>query len=79
MNQNLRQCFNSLTVVGTLKSKEVKFGTTANGDSTISLDLVVVSNDVDKVHENKIRLCQRSSMEGVDCKIKIARTVEMLG
>ena len=49
MNQNLRQCFNSLTVVGTLKSKEVKFGTTANGDSTISLDLVVVSNDVDKM------------------------------
>lgn len=58
---NLRQCFNSLTVVGTLKSKEVRFGTTSNGDSTISIDLVVVSNDADKVHENKIKLWAKNT------------------
>lgn len=72
MNQNLRQCFNSLTVVGTLKSKEVKFGTTANGDSTISLDLIVVSNDVDKVHENRIRLWAKNTSKLYNSYVTVA-------
>lgn len=72
MNQNLRQCFNSLTVVGTLKSKEVKFGTTANGDSTISLDLIVASNDVDKVHENRIRLWAKNTSKLYNSYVTVA-------
>ena len=69
---NLRQCFNSMTVVGTLKSKEVKFGTTTNGDSTISLDLTVVSMDGGKIHENKIRLWAKNTSKLYNSYVTVA-------
>ncbi|HAU85147.1 MAG TPA: hypothetical protein DCW90_06490 [Lachnospiraceae bacterium] len=57
----MRQSTNQLTVIGKLKRKEVKFGTTTNGDNTITVDLVVTSEFENKVHENKIRLWSKES------------------
>lgn len=79
---NLRQCFNALTVVGTLKSKDVKFGTTSNGDSTISIDLIVVSNDADKVHENRVKLWAKNTSKLYNSYVTIAndyKTIERNG
>ena len=72
MNTNLRQCFNSLTVVGTLKSKKVTYGTTSNGDNTISLELTVASNDVDKVHENRIKLWAKNTSKLYNSYVTVA-------
>lgn len=59
--ENLRQCQNSMTAVGTLKSKDVKYGSTKNGDPYIAVDLKVVSNFGDKIHENKIQLWAKNT------------------
>ena len=69
---NLRQCYNALTVVGTLKSKEVKYGTTDNGDSTISLELTIVSNESDKIHENKIRFWAKNTSKLYNSYVTVA-------
>lgn len=60
MENNLRQCYNSLSVVGTLKSKEVTYKN-INGEPTISVELVIASKDGDKVHENKVRLWAKNT------------------
>lgn len=79
---NLRQCFNALTVIGTLKSKNVTFGTTANGESTISIDLIVVSNDADKVHENRVKLWAKNTSKLYNSYVTVAneyKTIQQNG
>lgn len=68
---NLRQCFNALTVVGTVKSKEVKYGN-LNGDTTISVDLLIASKEDDKIHENKIRLWAKSTSKLYNSYVTVA-------
>lgn len=68
----LRQCYNVLTVIGTLKSKEVKYGTTSNGDQTISIELLVVSNYEDKVNEVKVRLWAKNTSKLYNSYVTIA-------
>ena len=57
----LRECKNDLTAVGTLKSKEVTYGTTGNGDQTISVDLTLASIDDGIVNEHKMTLWAKNT------------------
>lgn len=68
---DLRQCFNALTVVGTLKSKEVNYGV-SNGNQSISLTLVVASNDGERVHENRIRLWAKNTSKLYSSYVTVA-------
>lgn len=68
----LRQCYNALTVVGTLKSKEVKYGTTANGDQTISIELLVVSNDEERINESRVKLWAKNTSKLYNSYVTIA-------
>ena len=61
MINELRQCRNQLTIVGTLKSKKVQEGVNSSGVKSISIDLTIQSEENDKIHANTVRLF---SMEG---------------
>lgn len=52
----MRESKNQLTIIGTVKSKEVKEGYTMAGAATISVNLTIVSKVDGKIHENKVRL-----------------------
>lgn len=55
-NEALRQLQNTVEVIGTLKSKDLKERVSKNGNKYISGDLVVVSKFDNKVQEHKIRV-----------------------
>lgn len=61
MEEILRQSRNNLKVVGTLKSIKINEKTSKNGEPFISLDVVVVSKNEDKIRENKISFWTRRS------------------
>lgn len=57
----LRQGFNSVTLVGTLKDKVVKEGVNDMGEKTLSLMLEVEHKENDRVHNNKVNLWAKES------------------
>lgn len=57
----MRECKNQMTIVGTLKSKKVETGVSKGGHPFISMELVVVSKDGDKVHENRVSFWAKES------------------
>lgn len=57
----MRECKNQMTIVGTLKSKKVETGTSKGGHPYISMELVVVSKDGDKIHENRVSFWAKES------------------
>lgn len=59
--ETLRQSKNNTTIIGTLKSKDYKYGTTKAGDAFIAVTLVVVSKVVDKITEHKVELWTKES------------------
>lgn len=79
---NLRQCFNNMTAVGTLKSKEVKYSTTSNGEPTISLNLILVSKNEDKINETRINLWAKNTSKLYNSYVTVAneyKTIEKDG
>ena len=56
----MRQAQNNLQLVGTLKTKEVKYGLT-NGEPNISLSLTISSEVDGKIHENRVRFWAKES------------------
>ena len=52
----MREAKNQLTIIGTLKSKEVINGVTAAGAETITVNLTIISETDGKIHENKVKL-----------------------
>lgn len=57
----MREAQNKLTIVGTLKDKKVKYGTTKAGDAYISVDLTVQSEEQGKINVHKVNLWAKQS------------------
>lgn len=78
-NQNvLRQCFNSLSIIGTLKSKEVTYGTNTSGDPTITVELVVASQDAERVNEHRVKLWAKNTSKLYSSYVTVANEYKTL-